>query len=56
MIHEQYFHKDYKGYLPDFESRVLDVCKYLYDNGYKGCHIADAVSEKHLCDNKSFEL
>ena len=54
MIHEQYFHKDYSGYLPDFENRVLDVCKYLYDNGYKGCHIADAVAEKHLCDNELF--
>ena len=55
MIHEQYYHKDYSGYLPDFENRVLDVCKYLYDNGYKGCHIADAVAEKHLCDNELFE-
>lgn len=55
MIHEQYFHKDYKGYLPDFENRVLDVCKYLYNNGYKGCHVADAVAEKHLCDNSLFE-
>ena len=54
MIHEQYYHPDYKGYLPDFENRVLDVCKYLCDNGYKGCHIADAVSEKHLCDNDLF--
>lgn len=54
MIHEQYYHPDYSGYLPDFEKRVLDVCKYLYDNGYKGCHIADAVSEKHLCDNILF--
>ena len=55
MIHEQYYHADYSGYLPDFEKRVLDVCKYLYDNGYKGCHIADAVAEKHLCDNNLFE-
>ena len=55
MIHEQYFYADYKGYLCDFENRVLDVCKYLYENGYKGCHIADAVAEKHLCDNALFE-
>ena len=54
MIHEQYFHKDYKGYLPDFENRVLDVCKYLYDNGYKGAHVSDMVTEKKLCDNAFF--
>ena len=54
MIHEQYFYDDYNGYLADFESRVLDVCKYLYDNGYKGCHISDVVAEKHLCDNELF--
>lgn len=54
MIHEQYYHSDYSGYLPDFENRVLDICKYLYENGYKGCHIADAVAEKHLCDNDLF--
>lgn len=54
MIHEQYYHADYSGYLPDFENRVLDVCKYLYENGYTGCHIADAVAEKHLCDNELF--
>ena len=54
MIHEQYYHADYSGYLPDFEKRVLDVCKYLYDKGYTGCHIADAACEKHLCDNSLF--
>ena len=55
MIHEQYYHSDYSGYLPDFENRVLDVCKYLYENGYKGCHVADAVKENHLCDCEMFK-
>ena len=55
MIHEQYYHSDYSGYLPDFENRVLDVCKYLYENGDKGCHVADAVKENHLCDCELFK-
>lgn len=55
MIHEQYFHADYIGYLPDFEKRVLDACKYLYENGYKGTHVSDIVTEKNLCDNALFE-
>ena len=41
MIHEQYFHPDYRRHLPDFESRVLDACKYLADRGYAGSHISE---------------
>lgn len=55
MIHEQYYHSDYSGYLPDFEKRVLDACKFLCDRGYKGTHVADMVNEKNLCDNNLFE-
>lgn len=51
MIHEQYFHADYKGYLPDFEKRVLDACKYLSDRGYKGAHVAEMTQEKPLCES-----
>ncbi len=40
MIHEQYFHPDYRRHLPDFEARVLDACKYLADRGYVGEHIS----------------
>jgi hypothetical protein len=40
MIHEQYFHPDYRRHLPDFEARVLDACKYLADRGYVGIHIS----------------
>lgn len=54
MIHEQYFHKDYKGYLPDFEKRVLDACKYLYDRDYKGAHVSEVAEEKPLC--KSYKI
>ncbi len=41
MIHEQYFYSDYKYYLPDFEQRVLEPCKYLAEHGYQGRHIKD---------------
>lgn len=51
MIHEQYFHSDYSAYLPDFEKRVLDACKFLSDRGYKGTHVADMTEEKPLCEN-----
>ena len=40
MIHEQYFHSDYRRHLTDFEARVLDACKYLADRGYVGIHIS----------------
>ena len=48
MIHEQYFYKDYKKHLPDFEARVLDAAKLLYERGYKGMHMTDATREPHL--------
>ena len=43
MIHEQYFHKDYIKYLPDFETRVLEPCALLAENGYEGRHIAEVL-------------
>ena len=45
MIHEQYYYKDYIHYLPDFEARVLGPAKLLYENGYRGSFIKDAVAE-----------
>ena len=48
MIHEQYFHKDYRRYLADFEARVLDTCRYLADHGYVGAHITETVEEPHF--------
>ncbi len=41
MIHEQYFHPDYRRHLPDFESRVLDACAFLAERGYVGSHISE---------------
>ncbi len=43
MIHEQYFYPTYGGYLPDFEQRVLECCRYLYENGYEGRHLKDVA-------------
>ena len=45
MIHEQYFYEDYRGYLPDFEARVLEPAKLLFENGYKGCFVKEVISE-----------
>ena len=50
MIHEQYFHEDYSAYRPDFEARVLDPARLLYENGYKGRHIYEVIEERKLCD------
>lgn len=43
MIHEQYFHKDYINYKPDFEDRVLLPAKYLFENGYKGALLSEII-------------
>ena len=48
MIHEQYFYKAYAKHLPDFEARVLDAAKLLYERGYKGMLMTDATREPNL--------
>lgn len=55
MIHEQYFYKDYAGYLPDFEERILAPCRYLYEHGYVGSHITDVTCEPDLNENIKFQ-
>lgn len=45
MIHEQYFHPDYLGYLPDFEARVLEPAKLLFESGYEGSLIKEVICE-----------
>jgi len=44
MIHEQYFYKDYRNYLPDFEERVLLPARLLYERGYRGTHISEIIN------------
>ncbi len=55
MIHEQYFYKDYANYLHDFEARILEPCRYLWEHGYVGSHITEATNEPDLCDYKCFQ-
>lgn len=54
MIHEQYFYPDYDNYCPDFEERVLEPCKYLYEHGYKGAHITEVTTEATLAKCPAF--
>ena len=43
MIHEQYFYSDYINYREDFETRVVDACRFLKEKGYEGRHICRAA-------------
>lgn len=43
MIHEQYFYADYHNYLPDFEARVLEPTKLLWERGYKGALLKEIL-------------
>lgn len=54
MIHEQYFYSDYSRYLPDFEKRVLEPCRYLCEQGYTGAHITEITCEPDLKENERF--
>lgn len=54
MIHEQYFYPDYTAFRPDFEARVLEPCKYLFEKGYKGAHISEIVTEQKFNECPAF--
>ena len=54
MIHEQYFYEDYVAHKSDFEARILEPCKYLYERGYIGAHISEITKEDDLCDFSAF--
>ena len=43
MIHEQYFYPDYKGYLPDFEQRVLEAARMITERGNVGSFVGDVI-------------
>jgi hypothetical protein len=43
MIHEQYFHKTYKDYQPDYKEKVMLAMKWATDNGYKPSFLTDCV-------------
>ena len=54
MIHEQYFYRDYAGYLADFEQRILEPCRYLFEMGYRGAHITEVTKEPDLKQYPAF--
>ena len=43
MIHEQYFHKDYIEYQPDFRQKVMTAVKWASDNGYKPAFLSECI-------------
>ena len=43
MIHEQYFYKDYKRHLPDFEARVLEPVRRVCERGYQGALLKEIL-------------
>ncbi len=43
MIHEQYFHKTYKDYQPDYKEKVMLAMKWATDNGYKPSFLSDCI-------------
>ena len=41
MMHEEYFYPDCTLYEEDFEDRVLEPCRFVYEKGYKGIFLDD---------------
>lgn len=41
MMHEEYFYEDYSNFEPDFEERILEPCRYVFEKGYKGIFIEE---------------
>ena len=50
LMHEQYFYEDYSHHRPDFEARILDPARLLWEKGYKGRLISEVIEERKLCD------
>jgi len=43
MIHEQYFHSDYRAYEPDYAERVFAGCRWCREHGYEGTFVEEAL-------------
>lgn len=43
MIHEQYFHSDYRAYEPDYAERIFAGCRWCHERGYEGTFVADVI-------------
>lgn len=46
MIHEQYFHSDYKLYEPDYAERIFAGCRWCHERGYEGAFVEDVIDDK----------
>ncbi len=43
LIHEQYFHKDYFAYQPDYREKVLAAVEWAHSNGYRPAFLKDLL-------------
>jgi len=43
VIHEQYFYPDYVGYEPDYAERILNMARWMQENGYRCISLNEAV-------------
>ncbi len=43
MIHEQYFHKDYSAYQPEYREKVLAAVEWAHSNGYRPAFLKDLI-------------
>ena len=43
MIHEQYFHSDYKAYEPDYAERIFAGCRWCHERGYQGTFVESVL-------------
>lgn len=46
MIHEQYFHSDYKLYEPDYAERIFAGCRWCHEKGYQGTFVEEALKHQ----------
>lgn len=46
MIHEQYFHSDYRAYEPDYADRIFAGCRWCYERGYEGAFVQDVIDQE----------
>jgi hypothetical protein len=45
LIHEQYFHRDYGGYQPDYREKVLAAVRWAQSKGYEPAFLSECVFE-----------
>lgn len=46
IIHEEYYYKDYRAYIPDCGERILKAIKYVYDLGFRAVALDKFLLEK----------